>query len=427
MIVRRSQAVGLADLYAVIQDGARTQRDATLRGMLEGILFRLNPLVQGAAARQYAAGVDAIDINAITPGQWGVAVLEGGSFLDDFSKAFLLGWAAWHLYTDAVMQRKERGITEEARIQIIFEEANSVDRGQRARSCYSLLPAPDSLPTWSRSTSSRWRCSCRSRGRTRSSRGWGGSREDQAVMEGMATDSSGDDRDWAGAFLWLCGGGAGEPRARGDGGPALDAAGAGALAFLLARSFLQNRCTQARVRIEQELPSFVSEIAGQLMVTSSARLVLEEVITGMRYASSLRAWMQYLLYGYNREGVIFLGQARREAQAITPHLGVVMYELERLAETGGGDFAAAFTTSADELSAILEARAVAGSKAESARMAVLMLMGIMGFVLFTMFSSDAIREGFNYPAVQMITVGCVVVMGFGYSFMNDMINEAMEG
>jgi hypothetical protein len=205
------------------------------------------------------------------------------------------------------------------------------------------------------------------------------------------------------------------------------AAGAGALAFLLARSFLQNRRTQARVRIEQELPSFVSEIAGQLMVTSSARLVLEEVITGMRYASSLRAWMQYLLYGYNREGVIFLGQARREAQTITPHLGVVMYELERLAETGGGDFAAAFTTSADELSAILEARAVAGSKAESARMAVLMLMGIMGFVLFTMFSSDAIREGFNYPAVQMITVGCVVVMGFGYSFMNDMINEAMEG
>ncbi len=132
MIVRRSQAVGLADLYAVIQDGARTQRDATLRGMLEGILFRLNPLVQGAAARQYAAGVDAIDINAITPGQWGVAVLEGGSFLDDFSKAFLLGWAAWHLYTDAVMQRKERGITEDARIQIIFEEANKVLSGMTA-------------------------------------------------------------------------------------------------------------------------------------------------------------------------------------------------------------------------------------------------------------------------------------------------------
>ena len=63
-----------------------------LRGVLEGILFRLHPLVQGAAARQYAAGADAIDINEVVPGDWGVAILEGGAFLDEFSKAFLLGW-----------------------------------------------------------------------------------------------------------------------------------------------------------------------------------------------------------------------------------------------------------------------------------------------------------------------------------------------
>ena len=45
---------------------------------------------------------------AIVPGDWGVAVLEGGAFLDDFSKAFLLGWAAWQLYTDAVVLRTRR-------------------------------------------------------------------------------------------------------------------------------------------------------------------------------------------------------------------------------------------------------------------------------------------------------------------------------
>ncbi|MEZ4633717.1 MAG: hypothetical protein R2856_01845 [Caldilineaceae bacterium] len=100
-----------------------------LRGVLEGILFRLHPLVQGAAAVQYAAGPEAVDINGIVPGEWGVAVLQGGAFLDDFSKAFLLGWAAWHLYTDAVILRMRRGATQPAHIQIVFEEANKILSG----------------------------------------------------------------------------------------------------------------------------------------------------------------------------------------------------------------------------------------------------------------------------------------------------------
>ena len=129
--VARSQVVGLADLYADIEAklSGVPERDTTLRGVLEGILFRLHPLVQGQAARQYAAGLDAIDINAVVPGDWGIAILEGGKFLDDFSKAFLLGWAAWHFYNDAVIQRDELGVTGDARIQIVFEEANKILAG----------------------------------------------------------------------------------------------------------------------------------------------------------------------------------------------------------------------------------------------------------------------------------------------------------
>lgn len=131
LAVARSKRVGLAHLYSDIEEKLRTvpPRDSMLRGVLEGILFRLHPLVQGAAAAQYAAGEDAVDLNEIVPGDYGVAVLEGGAFLDDFSKAVLLGWAAWHLYTDAVIVRTRRGVTEEARIQIVFEEANKILAG----------------------------------------------------------------------------------------------------------------------------------------------------------------------------------------------------------------------------------------------------------------------------------------------------------
>ncbi len=131
LAVARSRAVGLRELYAHIQEtlAARGRRDTMLRTVLEGLLFRLHPLVQGAASLQYQAGPDCIDINEVVPGEWGVAILEGGSFLDDFSKAFLLGWAAWHLYHDAVAQRLQRAVSAPAHIQIVFEEANKVLAG----------------------------------------------------------------------------------------------------------------------------------------------------------------------------------------------------------------------------------------------------------------------------------------------------------
>ena len=129
--VQRSKTVGLAELYAEIENKLSLipPRDTMLRGVLEGILFRLHSLVQGAAARQYAAGPDAVDINEVVPGDWGVAILEGGAFLDEFSKAFLLGWTAWHIYNDAVVQRMRRARSDPAHIQIVFEEANKILSG----------------------------------------------------------------------------------------------------------------------------------------------------------------------------------------------------------------------------------------------------------------------------------------------------------
>ena len=144
LAVHRSRTVGLKDLYDALEKEIEIipARDIR-RSILEGISFRLDPLVHGEAALQYAAGDNAIDINEIVPGDWGIAILEGGAFLDDFSKAFLLGWVAWHIYTDAVIQRIQRSRSEPAHIQIIFEEANKIlsgvgDRGRGEEGGMSL-------------------------------------------------------------------------------------------------------------------------------------------------------------------------------------------------------------------------------------------------------------------------------------------------
>ncbi len=130
LAVKRSQTVDLKDLYDALEKEIEVIPAKDIRrSILEGISFRLDPLVHGEAAMQYAKGDDAIDINEIVPGDWGIAILEGGAFLDDFSKAFLLGWVAWHIYTDAVVQRIQRSRTEPAHIQIVFEEANKILSG----------------------------------------------------------------------------------------------------------------------------------------------------------------------------------------------------------------------------------------------------------------------------------------------------------
>jgi len=131
LAVRRSRRVGLADLYREVEERLSRvpPRDATLRGVLEGILYRLHPLVQGAAAAQYAPGEDALDVAELVPRRGGITVLEGGAFLDEFSKAFLLGWAAWQIYTDAVLRRIRRAAPPDDYLQIFFEEANKILSG----------------------------------------------------------------------------------------------------------------------------------------------------------------------------------------------------------------------------------------------------------------------------------------------------------
>jgi hypothetical protein len=127
LAVFRSGRVGLADLYKEVSNklSAVPARDTMLTGVLEGIIFRLNPLVQGAAAAQFAAGPSTLAIEDLGK-PWGVAIVEGGMFLDDFGKAFLLGWIGWHLYTDMVARRVHEVKTGEPLLQIFFEEANKI-------------------------------------------------------------------------------------------------------------------------------------------------------------------------------------------------------------------------------------------------------------------------------------------------------------
>ena len=141
--------------------------------------------------------------------------------------------------------------------------------------------------------------------------------------------------------------------------------------------------------------------------------------------------MERLLAGWSSQGEPFLANAHLEGNRISPLLGLMVYQIRRLAETGGAGFTKAFATTAEELSATqsVEARAVAGAKAEGARQAVLTMLAIMAVTLRVgiMLSSPVIRQGYADPTSQMIAAGALGVMAFGYTQLNGMIADALEG
>lgn len=209
--------------------------------------------------------------------------------------------------------------------------------------------------------------------------------------------------------------------------PFIPALGVGGLGFIIAHTWLQGRWRRFCNEIEAALPTFASRLSGALLVSSAPLAALEESITGLEPNAPLQQWMTAFLQGLRGPGRAgFVAQAQRSAGRISPSLALMVFEMGRLLETGGAGFTQAFTATAEHLTSILKARAVARSKAESARSAVLTMIGIMSFILLLMLASPQTRRGYDDPKVQIIAAVSLTVMAFGYLLLNNMIDEALE-
>jgi hypothetical protein len=140
LAVQRSKDVDLADWVATLKTNLNLMpKSDQNRSSLEGAVVRMERLTQGVIGRRYAKGPGSIaieDLGLLGPvnDQWGVAVLEGGAELDQFSKSVLLGLIAWQLYTDAVTRRRESIGRKLPALNIFFEEANKIFSGAAVKS-----------------------------------------------------------------------------------------------------------------------------------------------------------------------------------------------------------------------------------------------------------------------------------------------------
>ncbi|MBE0411432.1 MAG: ATP-binding protein, partial [Anaerolineales bacterium] len=136
LMIHRSKRASLAQWVDVLRALLRKHAyDINSRSSLQGVLLRVEQLAEGEMRRMYGPGHDTIAIEDLgllgqRDDQWGVAVIEGGAEMDEFSKSALLSVIASILYLDAVVRRRESlGGERFPPLQIFFEEANKVLAG----------------------------------------------------------------------------------------------------------------------------------------------------------------------------------------------------------------------------------------------------------------------------------------------------------
>ena len=136
LVIQRSKSASLSQWVTVLRSLLRKHAsDINSRSSLQGILLRVEPLAEGEMGRMYGPGHNTLAIEDLgllgsEDDPWGVAVIEGGAEMDEFSKSALLSVIASILYLDAVVRRREALSGERfPPLQIFFEEANKVLSG----------------------------------------------------------------------------------------------------------------------------------------------------------------------------------------------------------------------------------------------------------------------------------------------------------
>ncbi len=136
LMVHRSKSASLGQWVTVLRSLLRKHAsDINSRSSLQGVLLRVEPLAEGEMGRMYGPGHNTVAIEDLglvgsDDDPWGVAVIEGGAEMDEFSKSALLSVIASILYLDAVVRRRESLSGERfPPLQIFFEEANKVLSG----------------------------------------------------------------------------------------------------------------------------------------------------------------------------------------------------------------------------------------------------------------------------------------------------------
>jgi hypothetical protein len=177
--------------------------------------------------------------------------------------------------------------------------------------------------------------------------------------------------------------------------------------------------------IEKDIPIFLSRLASTIQIESNVLEALNEVTETLDAKSPLREWMLRFIARCQSGGQQALGEMLVEAQAISTSLGIAVFEIGRLWETGGQGYAKAFTIAADNIGDALKARGMAHAKGDGAKGSIRMIVFALLAVMLFLFRTPQFAASMKDFTIQVVFAFILGWMFFGWSMIDSIIENAV--
>lgn len=196
--------------------------------------------------------------------------------------------------------------------------------------------------------------------------------------------------------------------------------------FFLMDGFIDGAWDKVRQSIEREIPIFLNGLSSTIQVTQDVLQAIEDEAQSLSPNGPLRGWLLTRLVAEgSARGQEAIKDITEEAFTISSSLGIMIFLISRLWETGGKEWGRAFAMAGGNLEGVLDARVMAQSAGEGAKGSVKIIAAMTTVVIIAMSRNPAVAETMRMPIMQLVYAGLVLAMLFGWTFMNQLINDAL--
>jgi len=121
--------------------------------------------------------------------------------------------------------------------------------------------------------------------------------------------------------------------------------------------------------------------------------------------------------------VVALEEITEEAFRVSNSLGIMVFLIGRLWKTGGMEWKRSFGLAASNLEGVMEARMFGIAAGSAAKNSVLAIAMVTGALILVMARNPLLSQSLDNPVVQIVYAIAIIMMVFGYGFMDDMVDN----
>ena len=199
------------------------------------------------------------------------------------------------------------------------------------------------------------------------------------------------------------------------------------LGYLLVQGVVASKWEKTRILLEQDIPTCMRNLSGIIQTDPNVISAINTVRQALDPERPLHEWLGYFLQAINMRGITAFDVLLPEAYQISSALGLMVFEIHRLWESGGEGYTKAFKLAADNLSEILRVKAQASAKGTGAlglaRLIILAAVVSIGTILLSPVGQDIYLGN---PMLKLSLIAIVAWGAYGWIFIKDMVREAVE-